>query len=55
MQRRKSVLLLVILSFGAISKAGNTTESALMGALESRLAHLKLKSDDLRLLVARRE
>ena len=53
MQRRISVPLLVIMSLGAASKAGNVTESTLMGALESRLAHIKLKSDDLRQLVAR--
>ena len=36
MQRRISVLLLAILAFAAVSRAGNIRESALIGAIEPR-------------------
>jgi hypothetical protein len=52
MHRQILGLLLAILAFTAVSLAGNIGESAMIEAIEPRLAHLKLKSDDLRLLVA---
>jgi hypothetical protein len=53
MRRLMTGFALTMLAFSAISVAGNVGESAIIGALEPRLAHLKLKSDDFRLLVAR--